>query len=92
LCNTLNFNDGTISRGNRLKTRARWHGLWEEIDVGFVHSGEILHVSEVDIVLDDLLKGRTGKLQDLLQVLQNDPLCKSNKESAIALGDNCLCN
>ena len=71
LCDTLNLNHRAISRRNGLQARARWHRLREEINVHLIHSGEVLHVGEIHVVLDNLLERRAGKLEDLLQVLEN---------------------
>lgn len=74
LGNAFNLDDGSVARSEGLETRARGHRLREELDVGLVHGGEILHVGDVNIVLDDLLKGRSRQLEDLLEVLQNSAL------------------
>ena len=71
LSDTLNLNHRAVSRSNSLQARARWHWLREEINVRLIHGGEVLHVGEIDVELDDLLEGRTGKLEDLLQVLES---------------------
>jgi hypothetical protein len=76
LSNALNLNDRSLTGRNSLKTRARRHGLRQEIDVDFVHRSKVLHVGEVDIVLDDLLQRGAGQLKNLLQVLEDSSLFK----------------
>lgn len=85
LGNAFNLNDCAVARGEGLKTRARGHRLRKEINVGLVHSGEILHIGNVDIVFDDLLEGRAGQLEDLLEVLENGPLGKTREVSKLLL-------
>jgi hypothetical protein len=71
LCDTFNLNHRAVSRRNSLQARACWHRLREEINVHLIHGGEVLHVGEIDVILDDLLERGAGKLEDLLQVLEN---------------------
>lgn len=85
LGNAFNLNDCAVARGECLKTRARGHRLRKEINVGLVHSGKILHIGNVDIVFDDLLEGRAGQLEDLLEVLENGPLGKTREVSKLPL-------
>lgn len=56
LRNTLNLDDRTFTRSQCLQARPRWHGLRQEVDVYLVHRGEVLHICEVDVVFDNLLK------------------------------------
>jgi hypothetical protein len=74
LRNTFNFNNGSITGRNGLEARSRRHRLWQELNVDFVHGGEVFHIGKVDIVLDDLLKRRSRELKDFFEVLQNGPL------------------
>lgn len=76
LSNALNLNHGSLARGNSLEARAGWHGLRQEINVNFVHGGEVLHVGKVDVVLDDLLERGAGQLENFLQVLKDSSLSK----------------
>ena len=71
LCDALNLNHRAVSRRNSLQARACWHRLREEINVHLIHGGEVFHVGEIDVILDDLLERRAGKLEDFLQVLEN---------------------
>lgn len=76
LCDALNLNDGAVTRGKSLEARARRHGLGQELNVHLVHGGKVLHISQVDIVLDNLLERRARELEHLLEVLKNGPLHK----------------
>jgi hypothetical protein len=59
LRNALNLDYSTIARGQSLEARARRHRLGQKVDVHLVHSSEVLHIGEVHIVFDDLLKRRS---------------------------------
>src|SRR5262245_28397073 len=56
LRNTLNLNDGAVTRREGLQARSRGHGLGQKVNVHLVHGGKVLHVGEVDVVLDDLVE------------------------------------
>lgn len=56
LSNAFNLNHSSLARRQCLEARSRWHRLGQKVDVNLVHSREVLHVREVDIVLDHLLK------------------------------------
>lgn len=70
LRNALNLNNGAVAGGQGLETGTRGHGLGQEGNVGLVHGGKVLHVGQVDIVLDHLVQAGAGQLQDLLEILQ----------------------
>jgi len=71
LGNTLDLDHRAISWRNGLQARSRRHGLRQEIDVNLIHRSKILHVREVDIVLDDLLERRARQFQHFFEVLQD---------------------
>lgn len=54
-----------------MQARSRRHGLRQEIDVDLIHRSKILHVREVDVILDDLLERRVRQLQHFFEVLQD---------------------
>lgn len=85
LRNALNLNDRAVSWRKCLEARARWHGLGKEFNVDLVHGCEILHICEVDIVLDHLFKRRPRELQDLLEILQDSPLKEETQNSQLVL-------
>lgn len=70
LGNTFDLDHRAISRRNGLQARSRRHGLRQEIDVDLIHRSKILHVREVNVVLDDLLERRARQFQHFFQVLQ----------------------
>ena len=74
LCNTFNLNDCSISRWHCLQARSRRHRLREKINVNLIHRSKVLHVRQINIVLDDLLEGGPGEFEDFLQVLQDRSL------------------
>lgn len=74
LSDALNLDDSPIARRNGLKTRARGHWLGQEINVHFVHGGEILHIGQIDIVFDNLIERRASQFENFLEVLQDGAL------------------
>lgn len=57
--------------------------MGQEINVGLVHSGKILHVGKVNIILDYLLQGGAGKLENFLKVLQNGSLGRYERSADV---------
>ena len=76
LCNALNLNWRPRTRSNRLKTRTRRHWLWQKFNIHLIHSCEIFHVPEINVVFNHLLQRRSWQFEDLFEVLQNGPLCE----------------
>jgi hypothetical protein len=74
LSNAFNLDDSAIARGNRLQAGTGGHGLGQEINVHLVHGSKVLHIRQVNIVLDDLFKRGSGKFQDFLEVLEDSAL------------------
>lgn len=74
LRDTLDLNDRSVPRCHGLQTRTRRHWLWEKINVHLIHSRKILHIRQVYIVFDDLLKRRSSQFKNFFEVLENGSL------------------
>ena len=81
LCNAFNLNRRPLTRSNRLKARTRRHWLWQRFNIHLIHSCKIFHVGELNIVFNHLFQRRSWQFEDLLEVLQNGPLCEKQVRS-----------
>lgn len=88
LRNALNLNHSSIARRNSLNAGARRHRLRQKINVDLIHGGKVLHIGEVDIVLDNLLERGARQLENFFQVLEDSSLFDRMKELA-RLSINC---